>query len=177
MMPIDTFERQLPVALTDLADPRTPDYLTDILGRTAVTRQRPAWASVERWLPMELVTARAPTTRMPWRRIGVFALLIVLLAAMVAAYVGSRPRLPAPYGRAANGLIAYDAEGDIYSMDPGTGQTAALVTGSTFDARPDSLQGWNAFCVRPHGRGSQRPAVRSECRRHEHDPGHARAAR
>jgi dipeptidyl aminopeptidase/acylaminoacyl peptidase len=136
MMPIDRFERQLPMALTALAAPRTPEYLTDILGRTARTRQRPAWASIERWLPMELVTARVPTTRMPWRRIVVFGLLVVLLATMVAAFVGSRPRLPAPYGRAANGQIAYDAEGDIYSLDPMTGQTAALVTGPAFDARP-----------------------------------------
>lgn len=153
MTPIDSFERQLPVALTDLADPRTPDYLTDILGRTAGTRQRPAWASIERWLPVELVTVRTPTNRLPWRRLAVFALLVVLLAAMVAAYVGSRPRLPAPYGRAANGLIAYDAEGDIYSMDPVTGQTAALVTGATFDARPIFSRDGTRFAFARTGEG------------------------
>jgi hypothetical protein len=59
MMPIDRFERQLPVALTDLADERTPDYLIDILGRTARSRQRPAWASPGRWFPtMPAITAR-----------------------------------------------------------------------------------------------------------------------
>ena len=35
MTAIDRFERELPAALDDLADARTPDYLDDILGRTA----------------------------------------------------------------------------------------------------------------------------------------------
>jgi hypothetical protein len=52
MTPIDQFERLLPAALADLGESSTPDYLTDILGRTARTRQRSAWASLERWLPM-----------------------------------------------------------------------------------------------------------------------------
>ena len=52
MTPIDRFERQLPSALADLGETRTPDYLPDILGRTARTRQRPAWASLDRWLPV-----------------------------------------------------------------------------------------------------------------------------
>ena len=52
MTSIDQFERHLPAALADLGESTTPDYLTDILGRTARTRQRPAWASLERWLPM-----------------------------------------------------------------------------------------------------------------------------
>ena len=102
---------------------------------------------------MELVTARAPTTRLPWRRLGVLALIAILLAAMVAAYVGSRPRLPAPYGRAANGLIAYDAEGDIYSLDPMTGQTAALVTGPAFDARPIFSRDGTRFAFARAGEG------------------------
>ena len=56
MTPIDRFERQLPVALTELADPRTPDYLVDILGQTVRTRQRPAWANPGRWNPMPGLT-------------------------------------------------------------------------------------------------------------------------
>lgn len=116
MTPIDTFERRLPTALTDLAAPSTPDYLTDILGRTAATSQRPAWASVERWLPVELVNARATTARIPWRQLGVLALIALLLAAMLAAYVGAT-RAPSPYGLAANGLVAYAEGGDIYARD------------------------------------------------------------
>ena len=68
MTQFDRFERELPLALRDVAGPHSPDYLTDILGRTAHTRQRPAWASLERWLPMDLATPRAATARVPWRR-------------------------------------------------------------------------------------------------------------
>ena len=50
--PIDPFERQLPDLLPDLAAARTPDYLIDILGQTARTRQRPAWATPGRWNSM-----------------------------------------------------------------------------------------------------------------------------
>ena len=50
MMPTDRFERHLPVLLTELAEPRTPDYLHDLLSLTAHTSQRPAWTcSIERW--------------------------------------------------------------------------------------------------------------------------------
>ena len=55
MNPIDPFERHLPSALAEIGETRSPDYLTDILGRTARTRQRPAWASPERWLPMPML--------------------------------------------------------------------------------------------------------------------------
>lgn len=116
MTPTDHFERRLPAALSDLAAPSTPDYLTDILGRTAATSQRPAWASLERWLPVELVNARATTARIPWRQLGVLALIALLLAAMLAAYVGGT-RAPSPYGTAANGLVAYAEGGDIYARD------------------------------------------------------------
>jgi WD40 repeat protein len=137
MTPIDRFERQLPMALTDLAVPQTPDYLTDILGQTARTRQRPAWASIERWLPMELVSKRATVARMPWRQLGVLALIALLLAAALAVFVGSQQRrLPPPFGRAANGSILYTMDGDIYAADPRTGASRAIVTGPERDEEP-----------------------------------------
>ena len=129
-------ERTLPVLFDQLAEARTPDYLEAAIERASSRPQRPAWTFPERWLPVELVTTRVQTTRLPMRQVGVLALLMILLAMVVAIYVGSRPRLPAPYGRAANGLIAYDYGGDIYTMDPVTGRSTALITGPAFDARP-----------------------------------------
>ena len=59
MTTIDPFERELPGALTDLADAQTPDYFIDLLGQTARTRQRPAWAIPGRWYThMPAITAR-----------------------------------------------------------------------------------------------------------------------
>jgi len=111
MTPIDTFERHLPSALTDLAVPATPDYLTDILGRTAATRQRPAWASIERWLPVDIARSRVPATRVPWRQLGILVALALLISAMLAAYVGTRPtHVPPPFGPAENGRLIYSDE-------------------------------------------------------------------
>ena len=50
--------------------------------------------------------------------------------------MGSQPRLPAPFGPARNGLIAYAADGDIFTADPITGATTAVVTGPEFDVKP-----------------------------------------
>lgn len=152
MTPIDTFERRLPTALSDLAAPSTPDYLTDILGRTAATSQRPAWASLERWLPVELVNARATTARIPWRQLGVLALLAILLAATLAVYIGAQPRLPQPFGLAANGLVVYSKGGDIFVRDSVTGTSRPLIA-TPREEIADSLSplGTHVLIVRPDG--------------------------
>ena len=157
MTPVDRFDRELPEALLDVAGSPATDYLTDILGRTARTRQRPAWASLERWLPMDLATPRAATARVPWRTIGVLALVAILLAALVAVYAGTQRRVPAPFGPAANGLITFAQDGDIYVGDLTTGVTRMIVGGP--EATP-------ARATRPTARGSgscaaRRPAMTS----------------
>src|SRR6266487_1858576 len=127
MMPVDRFERQLPELLTELAVPRTPDYFDDLLEQAARTRQRPAWSILERWLPMVDV-ARQPVVvpRLPWRAIGLgLALLALLVAVVTALVVGGRPNVPAPFGPARNGLVAYTFGGDIYTADPLTGVASA----------------------------------------------------
>ena len=129
MTQFDRFERELPVALGDVAGTGAPDYLTDILGRTARTRQRPAWASLERWLPMDLTTPRAATARIPWRAMGVLALIAILMAAAIALYAGSQRHVPPPFGPAVNGLIPLEGNGDIFVGDPVTGTTRLVVGG------------------------------------------------
>jgi Tol biopolymer transport system component len=137
---IDRFESELPVALRDVAGAGRSDYLTDVLGRTARTRQRPPWASLERWLPMDLVTPRAPVARIPWRSIGIVALLGLLLAALIAVYAGSQRRLPPPFGPAENGVIPYSYDGDILVVNPVTGQTETIVGGPEEDYAPTFSQ-------------------------------------
>jgi hypothetical protein len=83
MMPNDRSDRDLPARLVDLGGSNAPDYVDDILARTARTRQRPAWTFPERWIPMTVrntTSAAAPPLRMAW-----MMLLIALLAAVVAA--------------------------------------------------------------------------------------------
>ena len=130
-------ERDLPAILGDLAMGPYPDYIVDVLAVTAQRRQRPAWTFPERWLPMAVVTRRplfAPNV--PWRTLGTLALLGLLVAAAVAAYVGSQTRLPEPFGVARNGLVAYAANGDIFTADPVTGAATAIVSGPDTDLAP-----------------------------------------
>jgi Tol biopolymer transport system component len=131
------FEQELPALLDDLYMGPMPTYRDRLLRQTARTRQRPAWSFLERWLPMVDV-ARQPVLvpRLPWRQLGILAILALLIATAAVAFVGSQPRLPAPFGVARNGLIAYEADGDIYTADPVTGVATAIVAGPETDLGP-----------------------------------------
>jgi Tol biopolymer transport system component len=138
MMPNERFERQLPQLLTELAAPRTPDYFDDLFRQTARTRQRPAWTFFERWVPMVDI-ARQPilTSRLPLRTIGLGLVLVaVILAAVAALAVGTQRNLPAPFGPARNGLVAFARDGDIYTADPVSGRSVAITSGPEIDLRP-----------------------------------------
>ena len=126
----DRLERELTTWFADTATPRTPDWTADILAATSTIRQRPRWSFPARWLPAAVVPRlpRLALGPVPWRTIALLAALVLLLAAAVALYVGSRPRLPAPFGPAANGLVAYAEDGDIWTVDPITGVRKAIVT-------------------------------------------------
>jgi Tol biopolymer transport system component len=129
MTSFDRFERSIPALLEDLAVPRLPDYADDLFARTAATRQRPGWTFPERWLPLSAISRRlAVAPRVPWRLGVVVALLAVAaLIAVLIAGAFSKPQ-PAPFGPAANGLIAFqDAQGRILLGDPATGLTRTLV--------------------------------------------------
>ena len=128
----DPFEQRISAALDEVAAPRRPDYLDAVLRQTATTAQRTRWAFAGRWLPMSVV--RAGTSlggRLPVRPVLLMALLVFLLLAAVAAvaFVGSRHRLPPPYGLAGNGQIAYASNGDLYVRDALSGGGHLLVGG------------------------------------------------
>jgi hypothetical protein len=129
MSTFDRLERQLPELMADLASARVPDYFDDLLQATARTRQRPAWASLERWIPVDL-TMPAPLGRarlVP--RLALLLLIGVLAVAAVLVLVGShQTRLPPPFGPAANGLLYFEAaNGDVVSADPVTLATRTIM--------------------------------------------------
>ena len=137
MTPPRRFEQDLPALLADLYLAGTPDYRDDIVRQTARVRQRPAWTFPERWLPMDLATNAVPgAPRIPWRIVAVLALLLVLVATMLAFYVGTPQPLPAPFGPAANGSVVFSVDGDIYTADPVTGETTGIVVGPETDIQP-----------------------------------------
>ena len=116
----DRFERRLPVILDSLAPTRAPEYFDDILGQVDRTRQRPGWTFPERWLPVSALTNRlAVTPRIPMRAAIAVMLLIVGLVVGALLLAGSRQRVPAPFGPAANGQIMFiDEDGAIRSGNP-----------------------------------------------------------
>lgn len=130
------FERALPDILADLGAGPTDDY-SQLLARTARTRQRPAWSFLERWLPMDL--AVRPTTAIitPRRLVAVVALLLLATLIGVALLAGSRQTtLPAPFGVARNGLIVFaDPDGHIQVGDLDTHRLRTLSDGPG-DTRP-----------------------------------------
>lgn len=145
-----------------------PTDVDDLLTRTARARQRPAWSFPERWLPMD-ISVQAPTVagrRPSLRAIALVALVILGLVAGAVVVAGSRRPLPAQYGLATNGLVAYVVpvgdsvttpngyvyllpHGDIATVDPVTGATTTLVGGPSLDRDPVfSLDGTRLAFVR-----------------------------
>src|SRR5436189_5573180 len=137
MTAFDRIERRLPELIDDLASATVPDYFDDMLQLTTRSRQRPAWSSLERWLPMGVIARPLPVRPMPWRIFAIIA-MIGLLAAAALLYVGSaQRRVPGPFGPAANGSLAIaTADGDIVTVDPTTGRTTQLIAGPSIDGGP-----------------------------------------
>ena len=128
MSSFERIEQRMPELMSELAPASMPDYFDDMLRQTGRTRQRPAWASLERWLPMDVV-ARPTMFRAPALRPLLVLLLIgLLIAAGLALYAGSQQkRLPAPFGPARNGVILMSTtSGDIAAYDPTTRSTTPL---------------------------------------------------
>jgi hypothetical protein len=132
------YERNLPALLEDLYLGPSPDYRDELMTAVRRTRQRPAWASPERWLPVDTANRLALVPRYPIRAIGIALLVLALIVAGVLAYVGTHPPLrPAlPFGPARNGSVVYALNGEIYLADPKTGASRAIVSGPEFDRGP-----------------------------------------
>jgi hypothetical protein len=127
---------ELPDLLTDIAAPRVPDYVDDVLAITAGTRQRPRWTFLKRWLPMRVLATERVSVRspIPWRTLAAVALVILALVAAGLFYAGSQRHLPAPFGPARNGALVFgDANGDIAIRDTLDGSSRLLVGGPTDD--------------------------------------------
>lgn len=117
----DGFTRLVDTWLAEEGVLTTPEYLDEVLVRTSAARQRPAWLSPGRWLPVDTTTLNPRAYSIPpVVRYGLLAaLLIALVAGAVALYAGAqRHRVPAPFGPAANGRIYFDVDGAIVTANP-----------------------------------------------------------
>jgi hypothetical protein len=126
----DPFELRIADAIDEIAATRMPDYLDDIFQRTAASKQRPRWTFLERWLPVDTTFTRVPFgRRLPVRQLVLVLVVVALVAASLALYVGSQRRLPPSFGPAANGQLVYGSGGDLYVRDSVTGDARVLLGG------------------------------------------------
>ena len=132
----ERFERTMSAWLRDDAAFRVPDHLDEVLSVTRETSQRPAWSSLERWLPMD-TTFRPRLFTLPSgaRLIAVATLLLLILAVAIFA-VGSQQRLPQPFGIARNGIVLTSQDGNLFRVDPVTAERKPLGLGDGFDFSP-----------------------------------------
>jgi Tol biopolymer transport system component len=146
-------DRVIALWLTEIAPEGHVDYLDETLGALDRVRQRPVWASPGRWLPMQMTLPRVVVPRAAPYLALLALLLIGLLVALAIA--GAQRRVPAPFGPAANGLVAYSKGGDIYTVDPTTGARHAIVSGAATDQSPAfSRDGTRLAFARAEGAGS-----------------------
>jgi hypothetical protein len=130
----DGFDRTVSDWLDEQAGRGAPGYLDEVLTRTTRIRQRPAWSSLERWLPMDMTTNLRMAARPTLGRALLLIAVLVALIGLALIAVGSRnPRVPAPFGLAANGQIAYSADGDILVADPDGTHAHAVISGPSKD--------------------------------------------
>ena len=150
MTAADRFDRSLADMLADVAQPAFPDYIDDVLDVATRGAQRPAWMFPERWLPMRTLAQSVPfAPGVPWRNLGIVALIALLAAALLAIAIGAQRRPAPPYGLAANGLIAYQLDGDIYTRSLAGGQPRLIGGGPDVDVTPlFSLDGTKLAFVR-----------------------------
>ena len=133
----DDFDRLMSQWMDAEARVREPEQLLEsVLERTLVTRRIPSWLLLERWIPVQLTM---PLRAVP--RLAPVLLLIALVLALIVAIlsVGSGPRLPDPFGLAANGRVAYVSNGQIYVAKPDGSDSVPL----TFDTRTASTPAWS----------------------------------
>jgi Tol biopolymer transport system component len=137
MTAFDRIEPRMAELLGELASAQVPDYVDDMLQQAAVSRQRPAWSSLERWIPMAVLARTQSMRPLPWRLIAIGAAILLLLGA-VLTYIGSQPPpLPAPFGPARNGDIVFGTvDGEILAFDPAAGTSRTLISGDDTDSDP-----------------------------------------
>jgi Tol biopolymer transport system component len=136
MIANDPFERLVSDWLHADAEHRVPDHLDAVLHLTSRARQRPAWSSPERWLPMDLTYRAAALVRPAFGRALLIAALALLLVGALLVVGSRQPRLPAPFGPADNGHILYSANGDIYIAEADASAPRVLVAGPEDDYAP-----------------------------------------
>ena len=133
------FEDRLRGWLADRDPGAVPEALRASAIQVPYEVRRPRTRLPERWHRMTDVQTRLQAPGISRRSLAPVAIIALLVLGLVVGLLlvsGSPRRLPAPYGPAANGSVAFAAEGDIFTVDPETGVTTAIVSESANDTDP-----------------------------------------
>jgi Tol biopolymer transport system component len=121
---------------SDAGAPEPAALFDNVIETTSHTRPLPTWRLPERWIPMDL----ALRTTQPFGRLAPILLVILLTIAVVAAalIIGSQrqPKLPPPFGLAANGQIVFVSEGHVHLADPDGTSNRSVTSGELFASSP-----------------------------------------
>jgi Tol biopolymer transport system component len=92
---------------------------------------------VLQWTPLLPGLGPSPARRRLSSLVVVAVIVVTLLATAVATgLVASRPHLPAPFGLARTGLVAFDADGDVGLIAPDGYRLRMLTSGPAVDWQP-----------------------------------------
>lgn len=149
----DDLDQMLTAWLDDPYTPPAPRYLGEVLERTRRTRQRPAWTSLERWLPMADKIPRAAAAPLRPALLVLIVLLVLAVAAGVAV-VGSRllnttrpidgTKAPYPIPQGGAAVLVFDSgnpagarqAGDIYTVRADGTDLRQLTGGPDIESSP-----------------------------------------
>jgi hypothetical protein len=129
----ESMDRALVDWLAEGPDRGSPEALSRTLAATRRTSQRPGWTIRERWFSVQLTMQRVPAMR-PILFLLVIGLLVLAIVAVLL--LGSQRRVPAPFGPAANGLVAFDAGGGVYVAQSDGTAARRIQGGDAFSLSP-----------------------------------------
>jgi Sigma-70 region 2/WD40-like Beta Propeller Repeat len=128
----DELDRRITARLDIEAARGAPDHLLgEVVERAARTWHLPAWATSERWIPME---TRAQLGAVPRTAVVVITVTLLGLAGLAIALATSEP--PVLPGQPRNGLIAFDARGDICVVQQDGSELRRLTETSDIEISP-----------------------------------------
>jgi Tol biopolymer transport system component len=128
------FDELLSEWLDERAKGPEPDELLDrVATRTAGTKPLPAWRLPERWIPHPI---RSLADAQPEVVGGLLVLALLLLVLIAVALGAGARRLPAPFGLARAGMVAFVSDGHVWTASSDGGSRRQLTDGDRIEGGP-----------------------------------------